>query len=380
MTVSSASNDVNGDKASYTWNFGDGTTASGQTGFFGGTITGTHAYAADGTYEVVLNVNDGKGGTAAKAAFVTVSVAGLRRVTTNPAVNGKIVVDGVPSDEWGLTWMKIAPGTHTVSFGGLNGLATPAPQTVTVTSGATTTVQGNYGVNGYLRVVTNPALPSTISVNGAPRDDWGMWTALPPGTYTVHFGAVQGYNPPADQTATVNPGATTLITGNFAQNPSAPGPDPTTFGYLRVTTNPATAAQILVNNIPMDDWGLTWVKLSPGTYTVSLGQGYGYTPPAPTTITIGAGATTVYNAPIVVHGALRVLTSPALPGTIFVNGVPRDDWGMWQSMPPGTYTVSFGPVPGYATPASQTATVTAGVLTTKTGVYTTLSTPTTGPP
>src|SRR5207245_2194708 len=249
VTFSSTSNDVNGDRVSYTWNFGDGTTASGQTGFFGGAISGTHAYSSTGTFEVVLSVNDGKGGTAGQAVFTTVSAGGLLRVTTNPAVNGKIVVDGVPSDEWGLTWMKIAPGTHTVSFGGLNGLATPAPQTVTVASGATTTVQGNYGVNGYLRVVTNPALPSTISVNGAPRDDWGMWTALPPGTYTVHFGAVQGYNPPADQTATVNPGATTLITGNFAQTPSAPGPDPTTFGYLRVTTNPATAAQIIVNNI-----------------------------------------------------------------------------------------------------------------------------------
>jgi len=293
----------------------------------------------------------------------------LLRVTTNPAVPGKIIVDGAPRDEWGLAWMKIAPGTHLVSFGGLNGLATPAAQTVTVTSGATTTVQGNYGVNGYLRVITNPALASTISVNGVPRNDWGMWTALPPGTYTVHFGLVAGYNPPADQTAIVSAGSTMTITGTFTSNPTAPGPDPTTFGYLRVTTNPARAAQILVNGVPRDDWGLTWVKLAPGTYTVSFGEGYGYTPPAPKTVNVAAGATTTWDAPFVVHGSLRVTTDAPSAATVFVNGLPRDDWGMWQSIAPGTYTVSFGDVSGYVTPASQTAVVTANALTSIAGHY-----------
>jgi len=293
----------------------------------------------------------------------------LLRVTTNPALPGKIIVDGVPRDEWGLAWMKIAPGRHLVSFGGLNGLATPAAQTVTVTSGATATVQGNYGVNGYLRVITNPALASTISVNGVPRNDWGMWTALPPGTYTVHFGLVAGYNPPADQTAIVSAGSTMTITGTFTSNPTAPGPDPTTFGYLRVTTNPARAAQILVNGVPRDDWGLTWVKLAPGTYTVSFGEGYGYTPPAPKTVNVAAGATTTWDAPFVVHGSLRVTTDAPSAATVFVNGLPRDDWGMWQSIAPGTYTVSFGDVSGYVTPASQTAVVTANALTSIAGHY-----------
>ena len=303
------------------------------------------------------------------APWIELGPPPLLRVTTNPAVPGKISVDGVARDEWGLTWVKIAPGTHTVSFGGLNGLGTPPDQTVSTSAGATTVVKGNYVALGYLRVITSPAVPSTISVNGVPRNDWGMWTALPVGTYTVHFGLVAGYNPPADQTATVTAGTTQTVTGTFTLSSGAPGPDPTTFGYLRVTTNPATAAQILVNGVPRDDWGLTWVKLAPGTYTVSFGQGYGYTPPAPQMFTVTAGATTTWDAPFVAHGSLRVTTNPALPATIFVNGVPRDDWGMWQSMPPGTYTVSFGAVPGFTAPAAQTVTVTAGVLTPVTGSY-----------
>jgi hypothetical protein len=293
----------------------------------------------------------------------------LLRVTTNPAVSGKILVDGVPRDEWGLAWMKIAPGAHTVSFGGVPGFATPADQAVTVTAGATTTAVGDYAALGYLRVITSPAVASTISVNNVPRNDWGMWTALAPGTYTVHYGAVQGYNPPADQSATVTVGATTTITGTFSPNPSAPGPDPTTYGLLRVTTNPAVPSQILVNSVPRDDYGLAWVKLPPGPYTVSFGQIYGFTLPAPKQVTVSAGATTVYDAPFLAHGSLRVMTNPAVAGTIFVDGVPRDDWGMWQSMPPGTYTVSFGDVPGFTTPIPQTATVTASMLTTITGDF-----------
>ena len=41
------------------------------------------------------------------------------------------------------------------------------------------------------------------------------------------------------------------------------------------------------------------------------------------------------------HGSLRITIDPPYAATIFVDGVPRDTWGMWQSMPAGTYKVSF---------------------------------------
>src|SRR3989441_6400955 len=157
----------------------------------------------------------------------------------------------------------------------------------------------------------------------------------------MHFGLAVGYNPPADQAAIVTAGVTTTITGTFTSNPTAPEPDPTTFGYLRVTTNPATAAQILVNGVPRDDWGLTWVKVAPGTYTVSFGEGYGYTPPAPQTVNVAAGATTTWDAPFVVHGSLREATDAPSAAPVLVNGVPRHDLGMVQSSARVTNTVSF---------------------------------------
>ena len=42
---------------------------------------------------------------------------------------------------------------------------------------------------------------------------------------------------------------------------------------------------------------------------------------------------------------------------------------MWQTMEPGTYKVSFGPVPGFVTPGPLTATVAAGTGTSITGSY-----------
>ena len=57
---------------------------------------------------------------------------------------------------------------------------------------------------------------------------------------------------------------TTVVTGTFVADAGATGP--TGLGMLRVITNPSVPAQILVDGIPRDTWGLNWVKMDPGTY------------------------------------------------------------------------------------------------------------------
>ncbi|MGQ0796780.1 MAG: Kelch repeat-containing protein [Methanobacteriota archaeon] len=293
----------------------------------------------------------------------------LLRVTTNPPVAGKVLVDGVARDEYGLAWLKIEPGPHRIAFSDLSGLAPPDPVDVTTVAGETTTVRGDYRVWGYLRVRTDPALPATIYVDGEPNNDWGMWREAAPGTHTLSFGQVAGFEPPPDAVVDVRPGATTEFVAHYRQSPGAPGADPSAFGSLRVTTSPAWPSTILVDGIPRDDWGLTWVKLAPGTHRVSFATVYGATPPPPADVAVVAGEVTVHEGPVRVHGSLRVETVPPVPGTISVDRIPRDDWGMWQSMEPGTYEVSFGPVPGYVTPPPETVKVTADALTTVTGRY-----------
>jgi PKD repeat protein len=57
--------DTDGDALTYTWDFGDGNTATG--------VTASHAYAAAGTYTVTLTVDDGNGGTASNTVEIVVT-------------------------------------------------------------------------------------------------------------------------------------------------------------------------------------------------------------------------------------------------------------------------------------------------------------------
>jgi hypothetical protein len=84
---------------------------------------------------------------------------------------------------------------------------------------------------------------------------------------------------------------------------------------------------------------------------------------------VTAGNTTTVDGVFVQRGSLHVTTSPAVAGTVFVDGVERNDWGMWTDIPVGTYEISFGDVAGLETPVIQTVEITAGSTTTVTGEY-----------
>jgi hypothetical protein len=292
---------------------------------------------------------------------------GLLRVVTSPSVASQITVDGNISDTWGLNWLEIAPGSHTVCFSWIQGYQTPPCQTVTVTTGNTTTVEGDFVQNGFLRVETSPAVPGTISVDGNPMDDWGMWTDLPVGPHQVCFGAVQDYTAPACQDVTLTAGNTTTVTGDYTSSPGASGQSGV--GLLRVVTSPAVASQITVDGNVADTWGLNWLEIAPGSHTVCFTWVEGFTTPPCQTVTVDDGATTTVTGSFVQRGWLQVQSSPPEPATISMDGVPMDDWGMWTDVPTGSHQVCFGPAPGLGAPPCQTVTVNPGALTSVTGLY-----------
>ena len=346
--------DLDGDILAYAASWGDGASSSGTTAPGGGDVVLRHPFAIIGTYEATISVDDGRRGLATASTSLRVAEAAFLRVTTNPPVPGKIFVDGVPRDEWGLTWLKIGPGTRVVSFGPVVGMGTPDPIAVDLTTGVTTDVVGEYRSHGSLRVTTEPALPATIFIDDVPANDWGVWRSIPPGTYTVSFGRVPGYDPPAPRTVVVEGSASVHVPGVYTLNPDAIGEDPSMFGYLRVTTSntfgEAVGSQVLVDDIPRDEWGLAWMKITPGSHKVSFSEVYRNLPPENTTVSVTAQTATTYDGVFSLDGLLRVIVSPELPSTIYVDGVPRDDWGMFQTLPPGVYSVSFGEVPGYEGP------------------------------
>jgi hypothetical protein len=317
--------------------------------------TGYSAYGSVGQYKIV--------------ASALGAADALLRVTTTPAVPSQIIVDDQPRDTWGLAWMKISGGSHRICFRDVPGFATPPCQTVTVTAGTTTVVDGAFTRLGTLRVITSPAVSSTISVDGTPRNDWGVWTDLAAGSHQVCFGAVAGFDPPTCQTVGVATGNTTTVTGTFTSNQSAIGP--TGHGTLRVTTSPALPSQVIVDGIARDTWG-AWFTIAPGSHQVCFTALEGYSGPPCQTVSVSAGGTTNVTGTFTPRGFLRVITSPAVPGTIIVNGLPRNDWGMWTDLPAGSVQVCFGysAAGSRVTPACQNAAVVAGSTTTVTGTYT----------
>jgi hypothetical protein len=308
----------------------------------------------------------------AGAAVAAAQIPARLRVTTNPALPADIIVDGTARDSWGLNWAAFTNGVHEVCFGDVPGYTKPGCQTPALTQGNTSTVTGNYTQNGYLRVQTSPAVPSTITVNGVARNDWGLWAEVVPGTYNVCFGAVQGFNVPSCRDVLVAGGATATTTGTFTANGAAAGPAGS-FGYLRAVTSPANGAMIYVNGQWMNNWGLDWVKLPVGEHQVCWGPAPDRTKPACQDFEITNGATTSITGTYATKGFLRVQTSPSVQANITVDGVAANAYGMWTAKAPGTYDVCFTYVIGYSTPSCQTAVVTAGVTTNVTGTYTPFS-------
>ena len=318
-------------------------------------------------YAVVYGYKGATNVYSVRSTITPAPTSGYLRVTGDPAVPAQITLNGEIADSWGLTWVKVPPGSYSVAFSHVEGFSEPAQETVSVTAGATTTVNGAFTRRGTLRVLTSPAVAGAISVDGVPRNQYGLWTDIPTGQHQVCFGPVAGFTPPACQDVTVTAGAQTTVTGTYTASGAATGA--AGVGFLRVTTSPALPSQISIDGEIADSWGLTWLELAPGSYTVSFSHVEGFSPPAAQTVTVTAGQTTTVSGTFTPRGSLRVVTSPAVAATISVDGIARNDWGMWTDVPTGQHEVCFGIAPGFTTPACQTVTVTAGQLTTVTGSY-----------
>ncbi len=331
--------------------------------FSGCTVTG----GSSGLSLHAASIPSLAGADSGSFTMTAAGATGSIRVTTSPAVPSQIFLNGIPRDSWGLTWLEVPAGNYEVSFSDVPGFRTPKPQLVTVTAGATTNFVGAFVQRGYLRVLTNPGLPATISIDGSPRNDWGIWTEFDAGSYQVCFGLVADFAPPACQQAIVTAGVTTTITGTYTPSTGAAGP--VAFGYLRVFTSPAAPAQILIDGHPSDSWGITWAKVPPGLHTVTFSGVAGFVALQPQAAMVVQGATTVVSGVLQPTGTLRVLTSPAMAVPIGVDGIPRNDWGLWTDYPPGDYQVCFPHVAGFNDPPCQMANITSGSTINISGTY-----------
>ena len=364
----------------------DGSTLISST-YFGLTLNGFSSIAVDaaqniyiagetrsasfpitpGAYQTVLTPS-----TLANQNDIFVSkldpIVGFIRVTTDPPLPSQISVDGTARATYGIINMEASPGSHDVCFREVEGYITPACQTVAVTKGATTVVAGAFVAKGFLQVQTSPATPAKISVDGVARDDWGIFTDFAVGSHQVCFGPVADLVPPSCQTVNVTAGATTPVTGTYAPSPGASG-EPAGNGALRVTTSPALPSQITVDGVPRATYGLINLQIAPGSHQLCFRAVEGFASPACQDVVVNPGLTTQAVGTFVARGFLQAVSSPALPVPVYVDGLARDDWGLFTDYPIGAHQVCFGSVARKIRPACQNVTLVAGSTATATGSF-----------
>ncbi len=279
---------------------------------------------------------------------------GLLRVTTSPAVVSAISVDGVHRADWGLDWLSMPVGSYEVCFGDVPGFLAPDCRTVEVEADVTTVVEGRFQQLGLLKVDVLPGgLPATIHVDGEWRDEYGLFAYAVPGSYEVCWGDVPGYAAPPCAVAVVGPGSTVTVTGTYEPSASptlGPAPVPAAHGFLRATTSPAVVSSISVNGVVRGDWGLNWVKVPVGTHEVCFSGVPGFAAPPCRTVEVLEGLTTETQGAFAALGLLRVDVVPSVAIDVIIDGVPRNQFGLFSFFTPGTYEVC-----GTAAPDGRTA-------------------------
>ena len=299
---------------------------------------------------------------------------GLLRVTTSPALPSRIYVDGIARSDWGLDWLTVTTGQHTVCFSDVVGFETPPCESVTVNEGMTTVVQGGFVQSGLLKVEVSPAgLPTTIFVDGQWRDEYGLFAFIAPGDHEICWGEVTGFQAPECQLVSIGSAESVTVSGEFVPSASptpGPAPVPNVYGYLRVTTSPAVPARVVVDGWERADWGLTWVKVPVGYHSVCFEDVIGFETPDCEYVAVRPGQTTTVVGDYAALGLLKVGVEPAgLPVDIVIDGFGRNQFGAYVFIEPGTYEVCGTEAPGFVAPACESVSVVGGTQTNTTLSY-----------
>ncbi|RXK46279.1 PKD domain-containing protein [Halorientalis pallida] len=216
----SGSSDPDGTITSYGWDFGDGTTATGQQV--------THAYADSGSYAATLTVTDDDGATASNSVSITVQgndslIASASASPSDVLAGEPVTFDGsgssasnstITSYEWDFGDGTTATGqqvTHTYDTGG----EFTATLTVTDDDGASATDTVTTTVTANDAPTATPSVESTTTEVGVALAFDGSGSSDPDGSiesYEWAFGdgstatgafTTHAYTAPGEYTATL---------------------------------------------------------------------------------------------------------------------------------------------------------------------------------
>jgi len=224
------------------------------------------------------------------------------------------------------------------------------------------------GAKATINVDTTP-VKGTVLVNGVSYGTAPVSFQLDAGTYTVSFSGISGYYTPSTQTITVSSGETRNVVGEYAVIPPAKA-------TINIDTTPVKG-EVILNGVSQGIAPLSLLA-DPGTYSVSFGNVAGYATPPTQIITVVSGEIkSVLGEYVAVplKATINVDTTP-VKGTVFLDDTSQGMAPISVSVDAGNYNVSFGDMPGYNAPSSQDVTVSSGEVKNILGTYTTVGPPT----
>ncbi len=368
---------------------GNGVVKTGQSGTAGqGSNGGNSSTTSNG------GAGGGGGASTAGANAVTYSGGNGGAGITN-AITGTSVTYG--GGGGGGTFTGAIAGSGGTGGGGSGG-STPQAGTANRGGGG-----GGGGFNGSTGagaaggsgvVIVRYLLSGTLSIDVTPNS--GSWTITSypagytgptngtgdlaanvavAGSYTVHYGALAGYTAPADQTLAVSPSANTAFSGTYVA---------LVYGTLSIDVTPNTGSWT-VSAYPAGYTGptngtgdLAATAAPVGSYTVQYGVLGGYSAPASQTLAVTVSANTAFSGTyvLITYGTLSIDVTPNA-GTWTITAYPPEYTTPLSgsgdlaatTAPVGSYTVAYGTLGGYNTPADQTLAVVESVNTAFTGTY-----------
>jgi PKD repeat protein len=259
-------------------------------------------------------------GSTTTATGTYVQQTGSLQVNISPAgavtAGAQWQVDGGAWQNSGATVAGLSVGSHTVHFTTVTGWTSPANQSVTINNGSTTTATGTYiQQTGSLQVNISPA--GAVSAGAQWQVDGGAWqnngatvSGLGVGSHSVHFKPITAWAAPADQSVTINNGATTTAAGTYT-------PVDTTPPTLTILTPPdyqifGTAA-LTVTGTASDASGIQSVTVN-GASAAMIGANWS----APITLALGTNTLTV----IATDNSTAQNTATQIVHAVFAPGSP----------------------------------------------------------
>ncbi len=271
---------------SYSFDFGDGTTAGPQAG-----PTASHVYTAGGTFNVKVTITDAAGATNSATSSVTVG-APVAALQVSPASGGaplNVTADASGStDAIGITSYTFNFGDGTVVGPQAGSKAThtytvSGPYTVTVNVADSTGASASASASVSVTVPPSASLTVTPSTGPAPLSVTADASASTPGTnpiasYTFNFGDGTTVGPQTSSTATHNysAGGNFTVTVTLADTT---GVSSTATAAVTATAPPTAALTVSPSSgatplaVTADASGSTPGSKPIATYTFNFGDG-----------------------------------------------------------------------------------------------------------